>query len=67
MKIKKLVAVPMGLAGVSIGMGLVGQSLQSSSLTAAGQTTSSFIGPAVSISMGGYLVNQLRGLKGRIK
>jgi len=54
---------PLGVAGASVGMGIVGKQLESEPLQEAGETTGKFIKPAVNIVMGGYIVNQLRNLK----
>tara|TARA_Y100000034_G_C6907569_1_gene421657 strand:- start:2450 stop:2689 length:240 start_codon:yes stop_codon:yes gene_type:complete len=63
-KLLKTTKVPLGLAGASIGMGIAGQAFGSTALQGAGATAGAFIAPAVSISMGGYVVNELRDLKG---
>lgn len=60
MKIKKLVIAPLGLAGASIGMGLVGNALDSQGLQEGGAVAGKFIAPAISISAGGYLINQIK-------
>ena len=59
-KLLKTTKVPLGLAGASI----AGQAFGSTALQGAGATAGAFIAPAVSISMGGYVVNELRDLKG---
>ena len=65
MKIKKIVGVPLGIAGFAVGTGFVGEALGSDGLVSAGQTSVKFISPAVNINMGGYLINQLKGLNKR--
>lgn len=63
---------PLLLAGASVGLGILGNKLNfggvvpgevSNGLSSAAATTSHFVGPAVNISMGGYVIKQLRGLK----
>jgi hypothetical protein len=60
-----------GLAGTSVALGIIGSKLESSgvvstgvssAISAAGDTSSKFIAPAVNIHMGGYLIKQLKGL-----
>ena len=62
----------LGLTGMSLGMGLVGDSLSGLGGTAgtigtqlgqAGVTSSNFISPMVNITMGGHLIKQLKNLK----
>jgi hypothetical protein len=53
----------MGIAGMSVGMGILGESLGSEGLKAGGEATGKFIAPAVNISMGGYLINMIKGIK----
>jgi len=57
------------LVGTSIGLGILGNKQNfggvvpdevSSGFSSAAATTSSFIGPAVNIHMGGYIINKLR-------
>lgn len=52
-----------GLAGASIGMGLVGEGLGSSALTGAGQTTAGFVQPAAAISGAGMTMGMLDELR----
>lgn len=60
---KKLVKLPLTLAGASVGMGIVGKAFDSSALTEAGSTAANFISPAINITMGGYVIKQLKNLK----
>lgn len=53
--------IPFGLAGTSIGMGLVGEHLASEGLQEGGAIAGKFIKPAVNISMGGTVIRMLRG------
>ena len=55
---------PLKIAGVSIGFGILGESFGSQALMDAGSVSGKFIKPAINISMGGYIVKQLRKLKG---
>jgi len=66
-KKRSVTAVPFGLAGASIGMGVVGEGLGYAPLTQAGSTTAGFISPAVNISMGGMAINQMRNFKKKKK
>lgn len=52
----------LGLAGASVGFGLIGEGLGSTALSSAGTAASGFISPMVNISMGGFMIKQLRGL-----
>ena len=63
MKIKKLVLAPLGIAGMSVGMGMIGEQLGSEGLEQGGEVAGKFIKPAIAISMGGILVKQLKELK----
>lgn len=58
------IKVPFQLAGTTIAFGQVGKAVGSAPLQQAGTTTAAFIGPAISIGMGGHLIRQLKGLKG---
>ena len=62
MNIKKITEVPLGLAGMSVGMGIVGESLGSVGLKTGGEVAGKFIAPAVNISMAGYMIKQLKQL-----
>lgn len=56
----------LGLTGMSLGMGIIGEGLGTETgtkLAQAGSTSAGFISPMVNISMGGMLINQLKGLK----
>jgi len=66
---------PLVIAGAATGLGILGNKLnfggvvsdQSSNISSAGSTLSSFVAPAVNISAGGYVIKQLRGLHDRHK
>lgn len=60
---KMKLKVPFGLAGASIGMGIIGEQFNSEGLKQGGEAAGKFIAPAVNISMGGYLIKQLKKLK----
>lgn len=53
---------PFELAGMSIGMGMMGEALGSEGLKQGGAAAGNFIAPAINISMGGMLINQLKEL-----
>jgi len=55
--------VPFGLAGMSVGMGIIGEGLGSPGLLAGGQAAGSFIGPAININAGGHTINLLKNIK----
>ena len=67
MKIKGTKEV-LGVTGLSLGLGVIGSGIQnidattSSNMINAGQTASNFISPMVNISMGGFMIKQLKGL-----
>lgn len=63
MKINK---TPFEIAGISVGMGLVGEALNSTGLQEGGTAAGKFIAPAVNISMGGHIIKQLKGF-GKLK
>jgi len=67
MKINKLVVAPLSLAGMSVGMGMLGESLGSEGLKEGGQAAGKFISPAVTIMASGLVVNQLKEIKKDIK
>lgn len=48
--------MPFGIAGLSLGTGIVGTQFQSQGLIDASAASSKFIAPAINVSMGGYLV-----------
>ena len=55
-----------GLTGMSLGLGLTGEAIGGdigTKLGQAGQTSASFISPAINISMSGHLIKQLKDLK----
>lgn len=60
---KNMLGVPLGLAGATIGFGQIGKAFGSEPLQSAGETTGRFIAPAVNITMGGFVINQLREFK----
>ncbi len=59
-KVKKLVAAPFGIAGVSLGLGVAGKMFNSPGMSQASQSSAGYIAPAVNISMGGYLLNEVK-------
>ena len=69
MNIKKIVGVPLGIAGMGIGLGLIGSNLESTSpeiaanISEAGTTATKFIAPSISIMAGGYLINQIKQIR----
>lgn len=55
-----------GITGLSLGLGMIGGSLGGTvgtQLGQAGVTSAGFISPAVSISMGGKVINMLKDFK----
>lgn len=60
---KMKLKIPFGLAGASIGMGILGEQFNSEGLKQGGEVTGKFISPAINISMGGYLIKQLKKLR----
>ncbi len=59
--------IPLEIAGASLGMGLVGNAIESPGLVEGAQATGKFIAPAINISMGGFLMKQIKGMKEDIK
>lgn len=57
------IGVPLGLAGATIGFSEIGEAVGSDALQSAGETTGKFIAPAIGITMGGFVIKQLRDLK----
>jgi hypothetical protein len=53
------IKTPFQLAGLSIGMGLVGEAFNSEGLKSGGQAAGKFISPSVNILAGGLVINQL--------
>lgn len=60
---KKIVAVPFGIAGMSVGMGLAGEAFNSAGLKAGGEAAGNFVAPAVNVSAGMMTIDMLRDLK----
>ena len=60
-------ALPLGVAGVSTGVGILGDRLGSEGLVSAGQTGASFVSPMVTIGMGGLVIGQLRQMSRGLK
>lgn len=60
---------PFGIAGMGIGMGIIGSKLSAAGisggadLTTGGAVATGFISPAVNISMGGSVIKMLKGFK----
>ena len=69
MKLKNTIKVPIMITGASLGLGIAGTAISGvnptigEKVSQAGQTSAGFISPAVNIAMGGYVINQLKGLK----
>lgn len=61
--VKKTIGASFGLAGLGIGLGVVGKAFENESISGAGSTATSFISPAISIGMGALTINMLRNLK----
>jgi hypothetical protein len=57
----KITHVPFGLAGMTVGFGIMSKSFNSPGLGEAGVASGKFISPAINIGAGGYLMNQVRG------
>ena len=51
-----------GVAGLGVGLGIAGDAFDSEGLKSAGNTASSFVSPMVSISMGGFLIKNIKDL-----
>jgi len=60
--LKKLVGLPLGLAGTSVGLGIMGEAFDSQGLADAGAAAGKFIAPVISITMGGELIKKLKNL-----
>jgi hypothetical protein len=67
MKIKKLIAVPAGLAITGISLGIIGSNLNNASISKAGEISNSFISPAISLTAGGILIKQLKDINKKTK
>jgi len=62
---KKKMLTPLGIAGFSVGTGIIGEAIGSQGLKDAGAASGKFISPAVSISMGGSVINMAKSLRGK--
>lgn len=65
-KLPKGTKETLGIAGMSLGLGLIGDSLGGEiggKIGQAGITSSNFISPMVNITMGGHVIKQLKNLK----
>jgi len=60
----KITALPFGLAGTTVGLGIAGEAFNSQGLSDAGSATGKFISPAISIGVGGSLIKQMKKWKG---
>lgn len=63
MNIKKYISAPATIALTGVGLGMIGDKLGNDSLSQAGAVSTSFLTPAISLSMGRLMINQLRELK----
>lgn len=63
MKLNKIINAPAKIVVTGVGLGILGDKLGTNSLSQAGAVSLSFLSPAISLSSGGYIVNQLRELK----
>jgi len=63
MNMKFPTKTPFELAGMSIGMGILGEEFGSEGLKEGGIVAGKFIPAAINISMGGMLINQLRDIQ----
>jgi len=62
MKIKGL-KESFGLAGASMGMGIIGEAFESEGLKGGGEVAGSFIPLAVNIGMGATIINMVKNIK----
>ncbi len=62
---KKIARAPFGLVGITAGLGIADKAFPGVGLDKAGGAASKFIAPAINISVGGHLINQLKKLKRR--
>jgi hypothetical protein len=60
---KNMTKVPFGLAGMTVGFGIASDAFNSPGLGKAGIVSGKFISPAVGVSVGGNLINQIKGWK----
>ena len=66
-RIEDTIKAPLGIAGISLGMGVLGSAFDSPGLSEGGATAGKFISPAINISMGGFVIRQLQDLQNRKK
>lgn len=65
----KKTLTPVKIAGASLALGIGGQAISNIStdvgtkVIQGGEVAAGYVAPAVNITMGGYLINSLRGLK----
>ena len=59
--------VPFGIAGMTAGFSIAERAFPGVGFDKAGQASSKFIAPSVNITVGGYLVNELKSIKRRSK
>ena len=52
-----------GIAGASIGMGIVGEALGSEGLQGGGAVAGKFVAPVVNITMAGNVISMLKDIK----
>jgi hypothetical protein len=63
MSFRKKLFLPLGLAGFSVGAGLVGKAFGSQGLESSGAAVGKFISPAMNIVVGGAVINLARQIK----
>ena len=61
--IKNTLGSSFGLAGLGIGLGLVGSSFDNENISNAGSTATGFISPMINIGMAGFTIKMLKNLK----
>ena len=59
----KLVKFPLKITGLGIGLGMAGEILDSQPLKDGGSAATKFISPVINITMGGYVIKQLKKIK----
>jgi hypothetical protein len=61
--VKNTLGASFGLAGIGVGLGIVGNAFDNESISSAGSISTGFISPAINIGMGALTINMLKQLK----
>jgi len=61
-KLNNTIKNSFGIAGLGIGLGIIGEGLNDSNISNAGNTATGFINPMINIGMAGYTIDMLKSI-----